>query len=94
MVVRKALIEVEPYVCATATIAGLIAVDVAAYVGECKVAEFHAGVVGSIGCAGASLIDVRLVVISCCARFSLDKDVAYLRNEEREGHVVELHISP
>ena len=54
----------EPYVSATGTIARIEAVDIASEVAKSEIAKLHAGVVGSLGTAGISLINVCLVVVS------------------------------
>jgi len=43
-----------------ASIAGVVAVDVAGEVGEGEVPQLHAGVIRSFGCAGVALVDVCL----------------------------------
>ena len=48
------------YVGTAATIAGVVAVDVAGDVGEGEVTQFDAGVVRSVNRAGAALVDVGL----------------------------------
>lgn len=52
------------YIRAAAAIARVVAVDIAGDVAKCKIAKLHAGIVGSVGCAGASLVDVCLLEIS------------------------------
>jgi len=50
------------YVGAAGAIAGVEAVDITGEVAEGEVAKLDAGVVGSFGTAGGSLVDVCLVV--------------------------------
>jgi len=84
----------ESYVCTAGAVARVEAIDVAGEVAEGEVAKLDAGVVWAFGAAGVSLVDVGLVKVSHCSRWTFRLTVTYLGDKDRECDVVDLDIGP